>query len=200
MPEYRRAYVPGGTFFFTLVVNQRRPIFRDPANVERLRAAMRAVQSEWPFDPVAGVVLLDHLHLIWTLCDGDSDYSKRIGRIKALFTRSLAGTTWDRLSSSAAGSRRRHHESDVWQRRFWEHVIRDPRDFENHLNYLHYNPVKHGLCTCPHAWPASSFRHWVNRKAYEPDWCCSCARAAAPSTSAAIPLPYPEELDATVGE
>jgi putative transposase len=194
MPEYRRAYRPGGTFFFTIVTQERRPLFRDPANVERLRAAIREVRRDWPFDPVAGVVLLDHLHFIWTLPPDDSDYSKRIGRIKVLFTRSLAGTEWENLGLARGDSRRRHAESDVWQRRFWEHVIRDERDYENHFNYLHYNPVKHELCTCPHLWEASSFAHWVQRDVYEPDWCCCCSHGGP------IRLPYPEELDQTVGE
>jgi putative transposase len=194
MPDYRRAYEPGGTFFFTLVTNDRRPIFRAPENVDRLRAAMREVRADWPFNPLAGVVLFDHIHLIWTLPPGDTAYSRRIGRVKALFTRSLSGTSWDHLTRTTGRSRLRHRESDVGQRRFWEHVIRDRRDYENHLNYLHYNPVKHALCACPHAWPASSFAHCVEQKLYEPDWCCSCSQYGP------VKLPYPDELDLTVGE
>jgi putative transposase len=113
--------------------------------------------------------------------------------MKVLFTRSLIDGT---LSVPSSPSRRRHRESDVWQRRFWEHWVRDEDDFQNHLHYVHYNPVKHGLCACPHAWPASSFHRWVARKAYEPDWCCSCA-AGPPAHARA---PYPADLDVTVGE
>ncbi|HEY7088814.1 MAG TPA: transposase [Tepidisphaeraceae bacterium] len=194
MPDYRRAYQPGGTFFFTLVTNHRRPLFNDSANVERLRTALREVRQQWPFEPVAGVVLPDHLHFIWTLPPGESDYSKRIGRMKVLFTKSLIGTKWEVIAAAAGGSRRRHNESEVWQRRFWEHVIKDECDFAHHFDYLHYNPVKHALCDCPHQWPASSFRHWVRRDVYDPDWCCSCSR------SSQIAPPYPREVDRTVGE
>ena len=195
MPDYRRAYQPGGTFFFTLVTNYRRPLFEDPQNVERLRAAVRAVRDDWSFEPVAGVVLPDHLHTIWTLPPGDNDYSKRIGRMKVLFTRALAGTAWEDVVAAPAGasSRRRHAESGVWQRRFWEHVICDDADYEHHFDYLHYNPVKHGLCACPHLREASSFAHWARRNVYDRQWCCSCSGAA-------VQLPYPHELDRTVGE
>jgi putative transposase len=194
MPEYRRAYVPGGTFFFTVVTHQRRKLFADALNVQRLREAVSAVKVEWPFEVVAGVVLLDHLHFIWTLPPGDSDYSKRIGRMKALFTRGLAATKWEELArGSEVDSRRRHGESDVWQRRFWEHTIADERDLEHHFNYLHYNPVKHGLCACPHEWEASSFQYWVKRQVYEPQWCCCCKGGV-------IKSPYPGELERTVGE
>ena len=201
MPEYRRAYRPGGTFFFTLVTYNRRPLFEDPANVERLRTAMRAVREQWPFEPVAGVVMFDHAHLIWTLPTDDADYSKRIGRMKALFTKSLVG--WAPPTDSADGgqcppytgkSRRRHREADVWQRRFWEHLIRDETDYENHFNYLHYNPVKHGLCACPHGWPASSFGRWAKQRMYEPDWCCKC------KSGKSVIVPYPANMDGSVGE
>jgi putative transposase len=192
MPDYRRAYQPGGTFFFTLVTQHRRPIFRDPPNVERLRAAIREVRRTWPFQATAGVVLPDHLHFMWRLPTGDSDFSKRIGRMKALFTQSMGGG--DRNGASPNGSRLRHRESDLWQRRFWEHVIRDEDDFQRHFDYLHYNPVKHGLCTCPHEWQPSSFHHWVERKVYEPNWCCSCSR------STPVPPPYASVIEKTVGE
>jgi putative transposase len=192
MPDYRRAYHPGATFFFTLVAQHRRPIFHAPANVMLLRAAVREVRLSWPFDAIAGVVLPNHLHYMWALPAGDSDYSKRIGRMKALFTRSLGGV--DRDDAPRTGSRLRHRESDVWQRRFWEQVIRDEDDYERHFHYLHYNPVKHGLCTCPHEWQPSSFHHWVERKVYEPNWCCSCSR------STPVPQPYGSALEKTVGE
>jgi putative transposase len=196
MPEYRRAYQPGGTFFFTLVTHDRQPLFSDRANVERLRAAVREVRDMWPFESVAGVVLFDHLHFMWTLPPGDSEYSKRIGRMKVLFTRSLADTPWSDLtvSSTHAASRHRQGESGVWQRRFWEHVIRDADDYEHHFNYLHYNPVKHGLCGCPHDWTASSFAYWVERKVYDPSWCCRCASGTR------IQFPYPDGLGLTFGE
>ena len=194
MPEYRRVYKTAGTFFFTIVTDHRRKLFADSENVARLRAAIRSVKDDWPFEFVAGVILLEHAHFIWTMPDGDCDYSKRIGRIKALFTRSLAGTNWEKLADrSGRRSRQRHGESEVWQRRFWEHTIRDEKDLENHFHYLHFNPVKHGLCDCPHQWKASSFDHWVKKNVYEPQWCCCCDHQK-------VVTPYPAELDLSVGE
>jgi putative transposase len=172
MPNYRRLYVPGGTVFLTLTTFGRLPLFADAANVVRLRESVAAVKIELPFDFVAAVVLPDHLHFLWTLPPDDADYSKRIGRIKVAFTHSLRGTRG--LPEDVSLSRRRHRESNVWQRRFLEHTIRDDNDFEEHLNYMHYNPVKHGLASCPHAWPHSSFSAWVARGAYPADWACVC--------------------------
>lgn len=112
--------------------------------------------------------------------------------MKALFTRALQEPAGGPVLSRIA-SRAKHRERDVWQRRFWEHTIRDERDLEHHLNYLHFNPVKHGLCECPHAWAASSFHKWVERNAYAPDWCCACHGQK-------FVRPYPQELDAQMGE
>lgn len=173
MPDYRRAHQPGGTFFFTLVTHGRRPLFADPGNVERLRAAVRAVMRERPFEFHAGVVLPDHAHYLWTLPPGDGDFSTRIGRMKVLFTQSLPPTA-RRAAQGRAASRVKHGDADVWQRRFWEHVIRDEGDRGRHLDYIHYNPVKHGVAACPHAWLASSFPKWVANGCYERDWCCGC--------------------------
>ena len=175
MPEYRRFDAPGGTFFLTLVTYGRRPLFRDADNVARLRAALSDVQQRRPLVVHGAVVLPDHLHFLWELPKHDADFSTRVGLLKVGFTRSL-GAAGQRASASP--SRRRHHERDVWQRRFWEHTIRDEDDFGIHLDYIHYNPVKHGLACCPHAWPYSSFHQWVQREVYEADWCCGCRRAA----------------------
>jgi putative transposase len=172
MPNYRRLFVPGGTVFLTVATYRRAPLFRDEANVARLRQAVTTVRKELPFDFVAAVVLPEHLHVLWTLPPGDVEYPKRIGRIKVEFTHSLRGT--DALPSDVCASRRKHRESNVWQRRYIEHTIRDERDFEDHMNYIHYNPVKHGLVSCPHAWPYSSFRKWVKGGAYPEDWACVC--------------------------
>jgi putative transposase len=107
---------------------------------------------------------------LWTLPTGDSDYSKRVGRLKALFTRLLQGNS--ALPQDICVSRQRQRESDVWQRRFWEHTIRDGADWVAHVNYLHYNPVKHGLARCPHEWEYSSFRRFVEKGMYGKDWGC----------------------------
>jgi putative transposase len=179
MPEYRRYYLPGGTFFFTIVTYQRASLFSNEDNLDHLRKAIRQVMRETPFDMPAAVVLPDHIHLLATLPPGDADYSKRIGRIKALFTRYLSNH--EKASSVTSASRRAHRESAVWQRRFWEHTIEDDEDFEQHLNYIHHNPVKHGLASCPHQWVHSSFRKWVEAGLYPVDWCCCCeGRTPAP--------------------
>ncbi len=171
MPDYRRLWVPGGTYFLTLATHQRRHRFVDESAVGRLRAALRAVAVERPFRVDAAVVLPDHLHFLWTLPAGDGDLSTRVGRMKALFTRSLGGE-----AASAVDSRRRHRERDVWQRRYWDHLIRDRDDWDQHLDYVHFNPVKHGHATCPHAWPWSSFPKWVARNRYAADWKCACGK------------------------
>lgn len=172
MSQYRRSYLPGGTFFLTLVTYKRIPLFSDSENVSRLRVAIARTRTERPFEITAAVVLHDHLHFIWTLPPDDSNYSLRVSRLKVLFTRSLRGK-WS-LPVKVSASRRKHRESDVWQRRFWEHRIIDDNDLHRHLDYIHYNPVKHGLVSCPHFWEYSSFHTWVKRDGYKIDWGCSC--------------------------
>jgi len=172
MPNYRRAYRPGGTFFFTLVTYRRAGFLCDEPARAMLRSAIERCRSAYPFVTEAMVLLPDHLHALWTLPEGDADFSRRWGRIKKAFTQAWVGAGgWEgAISDSRADNRRR----GVWQRRFWEHTIRDERDYERHLHYIHYNPVKHGLAACPHAWPWSSFRRLVTENIYEPDWCCTC--------------------------
>ncbi|WP_293099165.1 hypothetical protein [Moorena sp. SIO3I6] len=98
----------------------------------------------------------------------------RVSRFKVLFTRSLRGKR--SFSVDVSASRRKHRESNVWQRRFWEHTIRNDHDLHRHIDYIHYNPVKHGLVSCPHLWEYSSFHKWVERGKYRPDWGCCCGR------------------------
>jgi putative transposase len=174
MPDYRRYFVPGGTDFLTLVAYQRRPRFARPSDIERLREAVAFVQRERPFRFLAGVVLPDHMHFIWALPPGDSDYSRRIGRMKVHFTRSCDGM--ERSAADLSPSRRKHRDADVWQRRFWEHTIDEPGELEALLDYIHYNPVKHGYAMCPHAWAASSFSRWVALGLYDRSWGCCCER------------------------
>jgi putative transposase len=172
MPNYRRAFRPGGTFFFTLVTYRRaRFLCVDPARA-LLRRAMEACRTVAPFEVNAFVLLPDHLHAIWTLPRGDADFSTRWMRIKRLAAGGWEGTTSD--------SRRRNRRRGVWQRRFWEHVIRDETDLERHLNYIHYNPIKHGLAQCAHAWPYSSFHRLVRKRMYVPKWCCGCDKRPVP--------------------
>jgi putative transposase len=172
MSQYRRFYVPGSTVFLTVVTYQRVPLFENPENVQYLRRSLKTVQASMPFEFVAGVVMPEHLHFLWTMPEGDGNYSKRIGRMKVLFTQALRGE--DYVPEAISRSRRKHRESDVWQRRFWEHTIRDERDFQNHCDYLHANPVKHGLTRCPHEWELSSFHRWVKQGKYPTDWGCRC--------------------------
>ncbi len=191
MSQYRRSYLPGGIFFLTLVTYRRIPLFSDVENISLLRKAMGKMRMEKPFDITAAVVLPDHLHFIWTLPEDDSNYSQRVSRFKVLFTRSLRGKR--SLPVNVSPSRRKHRESDVWQRRFWEHTICDEQDLNRHLDYLHYNPVKHGLVSCPHLWEYSSFHKWVKRGKYRSDWGCCCGNNLSK-------IPDFRDLEGKVGE
>lgn len=179
MADYRRYFVAGGTYFFTIVTYRRRRLLASAINVDRLRNAIAAVKKELPFAINAAVVLPDHLHFLWTLPVGDNDFSKRIGKIKVEFTRSVNADLG--AESDPSPSRRKRHDGDVWQRRFWEHLIRDEHDFDRHFDYIHYNPVKHRLAACPHAWSVTSFHHWVRKGVYEPYWGCSCQGRRSPA-------------------
>jgi putative transposase len=191
MPNYRRFLVPGGTYFLTIATYERAPILAEKENVDRLRVAVAEMKHESPFDFTAGVVLPDHVHFLWSLPKGDTDYSSRIGRMKVLFTQKLRGK--GRLPLGVSASRRKHRESDVWHRRFWEHTVKDEDDFEQHLHYVHFNPVKHGFVRCPHLWPYSSFHRWVDDGLYDGLWGCGC--------DGRLPmLPQMASLDGVVGE
>lgn len=172
MPEYRRAHLPESSVFLTLVTYERQKLFSVPENIERLRQACAVVVAEKPFTINAAVILPEHIHFLWTLPPDDRDYSYRVGRMKVLFTRALRGA--NNLPDDVCESRRKHRESDVWQRRFYEHTIRDEFDFRKHLDYLHFNPVKHGLVKCVHEWEYSSFHRGVKRGEYDVGWGCQC--------------------------
>ena len=172
MSDYRRAHVPGGTFFLTIVTYQRTSLFGVDENVCLLRRALAQVMREMPFRLPAAVVLPDHLHFLWCLPSGDTAFSARVGRMKIIFTRLLRGCLT--TPSGVSFSRSKHRESNVWQRRFWEHAIKDEEDFEKHLDYIHYNPVRHGLAACPHSWKYSSFPKWVRSGLYPERWGCCC--------------------------
>jgi putative transposase len=168
MPDYRRARVPGATYFFTINTNWRAPIFAaDPAR-RLLGNIIRECISQRPFSLTAIVLLPDHLHAIFSLPSGDTEYSARIGWIKKEFT-----SRW--LSSGAnetviSEGRRREGRRGVWQPRFWEHTIRDEEDFDRHFDYIHWNPAKHGYAKAPRDWPWSSFHRWVAAGVYEEMW------------------------------
>ena len=168
MTWYRRALVGGGTYFFTVVTYRRRRFLTDEAPRRWLREAIEATRADHPFEIDAWVLLPDHLHCIWTLPEGDADYPMRWALIKGRFTKKAKGLL--RREDWMTASKRKHREGTVWQRRFWEHVIRHDRDFEPHLNYIHCNPVTHGLVERVSDWPFSSFHRYVVSGAYAPDW------------------------------
>jgi REP-associated tyrosine transposase len=163
MPNYRRNRVPGGTFFFTVNLLDRRSdlLIR---HIAALRQAVRQVRTKSPFHIDAWVVLPDHMHCIWTLPEGDADFSGRWKAMKIQFSKSLPAI--EPLSRTRA----LRGERGIWQRRFWEHTIRDDRDYAAHMDYIHFNPVKHGYATSAGAWPFSSFRRCVESGLYPQDW------------------------------
>lgn len=164
--QYRRARIKGGTYFFTVVTNNRNKILCKPENVALLRSIFREVMKNHPFTIDAFVLLPEHLHCIWTLPPDDHDFSTRWRLIKSNFTRRCNS----RLSNPLSGSRRQKKEGAVWQRRFWEHTIRDNLDFTRHVEYIHYNPVKHNLANSAGEWPYSSFHQHVRKGLYDSDW------------------------------
>jgi putative transposase len=161
--RYRRDPTPGATYFFTLVIQGRRPLFADADNVARLRAAFARVKAARPFVIEAIVVLPDYLHCLWTLPAGDADFASRWNQIKGGFTRALPADRKPRRPDE-------RRERAVWQRRYWEHRIRDETDFARHCDYIHWNPVKHGLVGRPGDWPHSSFARFVTAGIYPADW------------------------------
>lgn len=156
-------------YFFTLATHQRRAILTTPAGRACLRRAIREEQARRDFRLPAIVLLPDHLHMLVELPAGDDDYSRRLAGIKHRFTRAfLAGGGTEGV---ATGSRRRQRYRGVWQKRFYEHCIRDYRDYKLHLDYIHVNAVKHGLAEYPRDWPWSTFPQFVRQGEYDNDWC-----------------------------
>ena len=163
--KYRRSTEKGGTYFFTLVTYQRQPILTIAGNIERLREAFRRETEKRPFSLESIVIFPDHLHCIMTLPENDNEYSKRLSSIKRYFSSGCVGA-----SETHNDSRRNKRERAVWQRRFWEHTIRDETDWNNHRDYIHFNPVKHGLVDAASEWPYSSFKKFVEKGYYSSDW------------------------------
>lgn len=170
--RYRRAKIAGASYFFTVVTHGRLPIFNDAETVALFENALSRIKIRHPFDIDAFdidafVILPDHIHIIWTLPEGDADFSLRWRLVKEAFTKRFV-RAHQPIERNA--SRHSKGEQGVWQRRFWEHVIRDDADFAAHLDYIHYNPVRHGLVTAARDWPHSSFSDWIARGVYEPHW------------------------------
>jgi putative transposase len=177
MADYRRYYVPGGTYFFTVVTRGRARFLCEPAARRILGEKFRECLLRWPFQVNAIVLQPDHLHAIWSMPAGDARYSARWAWIKKEFTKAwlVAGGREERISVA----RLSRGDHGVWQPRFWEHQIEDEDDFEAHMDYIHYNPVKHGLVTRPKDWPFTSFHRWVSNGVYPPDWACDLDKPMA---------------------
>ena len=167
MRRYKRIRLEGASYFFTLVTYERRRLFESEESVSLLAAAISKVRERHPFELEALVVLPDHLHALWQLPPGDADYSTRWRLIKEGFTKAWVkryGPTEVNISRRAKG------EQALWQRRFWEHLVRDDDDFAAYLDYIHLNPVHHELVSDPRDWPHSSLAVWMARGVYEPGW------------------------------
>jgi putative transposase len=163
MSRYRRAKIDGGVFFFTVTLADRSSDLLVP-HIDRLRRVYVSVQQRHPFETIAICVLPDHLHAVWSLPRDDSNFPLRWSLIKSGFSRGLTADT--RRSASKIAKR----DKGVWQRRYWEHAIRDDADLERHIDYIHFNPVKHGHATRVADWPHSSFHRFVEQGLLVADW------------------------------
>ena len=170
MPNYRRIRIEGGTYFFTVVTHNRTPLFNSKEARNWLRSAFALTQNRHPFTIDAICLLPDHIHTVWTLPENDADYSIRWKQIKTSFTKKYLKEIGSEKFVNESQSRNKHGEAAIWQRRFWEHTIQDKQDYYNHLDYIHYNPVKHGLAQSPKEWLFSSFSQYVDNGTYDPDW------------------------------
>lgn len=168
MSRYRRAVQTGSISFFTVLAYRRQMIFCDEAIRDALHQAITSVRLRYPFDIDAWVLLPDHLHCIWTLPQGDADFSTRWMLIKRQV--SLACRENYRRAHWIGSSKQKHRESTIWQRRFWEHRIRNDDDFTRHVDYIHHNPVKHGYVKTVAEWPYSTFHRYVREGVIAHDW------------------------------
>jgi len=175
MANYRRRRIHGACYFFTVNLADRGSDLL-VRHVEALRCAFAETRSQRPFRIEAAVILPDHLHTVWTLPDGDADFSTRWGAIKARFSMAMrrAGFTppppVGRANGGVNPALRRKGEVGLWQPRFWEHCIRDARDFDLHVRYCWGNPVKHGLVETPVDWPYSSIHRDIRLGRADPEW------------------------------
>ena len=168
MSRYRRASAAGSSYFFTVVAYRRQPILCNEAIRNALRDAIETVRTSRSFVIDAWVLLPDHLHCVWTLPDGDADFSTRWMKIKRAV--SLACREIYHRPDLVSTSKFKHRESTIWQRRFWEHHIRNENDFARHVDYIHFNPVKHGHAQNAIDWPYSTFHRHVRDGIYARDW------------------------------
>jgi putative transposase len=181
MSDYRRYFVPGATYFFTVVTQARAPLFADEAARMLLGEVMRRCFERYPVTVIGLVLLPEHVHALWQLPTGDDRYSLRWRWIKREFTRgwlALGGAEQQRWTA-----RIRERRRGIWQRRFWEHTIRDEIDLENHFDYVHFNPVKHGHVARVRDWPWSTFHRWVAREHYNIQWGAGYVPADLPGSA-----------------
>lgn len=155
--NYRRVWVAGGTYFFTVNLLERKGNDLLVRYIDVLRASVARVRSKYPFIIHGQVVLPDHMHCVVELPEGDSNFAVRWRLIKTLFSKALP------VEKYRSAIRLHCNERGIWQRRYWEHLIRDQRDFENHMNYVHFNPVKHRLVKNIHEWLFQHFIDWFKK-------------------------------------
>lgn len=167
MVNYRRNLVPGGTYFFTVTLRDRSSRLLIE-HIGSLRTAFHEVKRKHPFHIDAIVILPEHLHVIWTLPEGDADYPGRWRSIKSAFTHAV-------VKSGVAVARNEKGEYALWQRRYWEHTIADEDDFQRHIDYIHFNPIRHGWVKQVADWPHSSFHRYVEQGILPPNW-AGCAK------------------------
>jgi putative transposase len=169
MPNYRRYTTGAKSYFFTLATYQRQPILLASEFRTALRDALIETRRRFPFSIDSWVLLPDHLHSIWTLPDENADFSQRWSMIKRLTTQQLQTTQMVRTAHPTE-SRSKRREGTLWQRRFWEHQIRDEKDLRHHLDYCYWNPVRHGLVDAVRLWPYSTFHRDVRKGFYPENW------------------------------
>jgi putative transposase len=163
MSRYRRAKIEGGTYFFTVTLADRSSDLL-VRHIDLLREAYKSAQELYPFETLAICVLPDHLHSVWSLPPDEADFPLRWSLIKSKFSRGLPADA-ERTSSKIT-----KREKGIWQRRYWEHAIRSDEDLTRHVDYIHFNPVKHGYVSRASDWPHSSFARYVARGLLPADW------------------------------
>ena len=168
MSNYRRAKFEGGYYFFTVITYKRRPFLVSELARHHLRRAFEKMRTKRYFETIAFCLLPEHLHCIWKLPENDADSSTRWRKIKNNFSQTVDGSILPLVGSTKLGKSKR--EVPIWQRRFWEHTIRDEKDYEAHMDYVHINPVKHGYVDKARDWPFSTFHRCVELGLYPEDW------------------------------
>ncbi len=168
MPDYRRNYVPGGTYFFTCVTHRRCPILTTDLGRKCLREAIQKVQADHPFKIVAIALLPEHWHTVWTLPPLDARYPLRWMRIKEEFTEAWLRAGGDEMPQSF--SRKKRRQRGVWHKRYWEHTVGDADDLKRCVDYTHWNACKHNLVERVRDWKWSSFHQYVQAGEYDLDW------------------------------